>query len=137
MVVDDWSSALRAANVRPTRHRQTLLRLLREGGMRHVTAETLHREAVAAGTRLSLATVYYTLHEFTASGLLRRLDVGERSWFCTNAADHFHFIDTASGRIEDIPAPGPKVVGLPAAPDGMEIVGVEVLVKVRPIPPAV
>ncbi|MGE5504489.1 MAG: Fur family transcriptional regulator [Actinomycetota bacterium] len=132
----DWSSALRAANVRPTRHRQALLRILHEGGARHVTAEALHREALGAGMRLSLATVYYTLHEFTASGLLRRIEVGERSWFCTNASEHFHFIDTASGRIEDIPAPGPQVVGIPQAPAGMEIVGVEVLVKVRPIPPA-
>jgi hypothetical protein len=49
---------LRAANLRPTRQRVALARLLLETGDRHVTAEQLHGEASAAGIRVSLATVY-------------------------------------------------------------------------------
>ena len=40
---------LRAANLRPTRQRVALARLLLENGDRHVTAEQLHGEALAAG----------------------------------------------------------------------------------------
>src|SRR5271155_3629468 len=64
---------LRAANLRPTRQRVALARLLLESGERHVTAEQLHGEALAAGIRVSLATVYNTLHQFTDSGLLHEV----------------------------------------------------------------
>ncbi|HEX2647790.1 MAG TPA: transcriptional repressor, partial [Candidatus Dormibacteraeota bacterium] len=55
---------LRAARLRPTRQRLALARLLLENGNRHVTAEQLHSEALAAGIPVSLATVYNTLHQF-------------------------------------------------------------------------
>ena len=55
---------LRAAHLRPTRQRVALVRLLFEQGDRHVTAEQLHGEAVEAAVRVSLATVYNTLHQF-------------------------------------------------------------------------
>jgi Fur family iron response transcriptional regulator len=53
---------LRAAGLRPTRQRLALARLLFDGGDRHVTAEHLHSEAQARLIRVSLATVYNTLH---------------------------------------------------------------------------
>src|SRR5579885_3056276 len=58
---------LRAARLRPTRQRLALARLLFEKGDRHVAAEQLHEEALAAQVPVSLATVYNTLHQFVAS----------------------------------------------------------------------
>src|SRR5688572_14052907 len=55
---------LRAAGLRPTRQRLALARLLFGGSERHVTAEQLHGEALAAEIPVSLATVYNTLHQF-------------------------------------------------------------------------
>jgi len=49
---------LRAAHPRATRPRLALAKLLFERGDRHVTAEQLHGEAVAAAVRVSLATVH-------------------------------------------------------------------------------
>ncbi len=66
---------LRAADLRPTRQRLALARLLFETDDRHVTAELLHEEAIAANIPVSLATVYNTLHQFTAAGLLREIVV--------------------------------------------------------------
>jgi hypothetical protein len=66
---------LRAVNLRPTRQRLALARLLLEKGERHVTAEQLHGEAVAAGIGVSLATIYNTLHQFTDCGFLREVVV--------------------------------------------------------------
>src|SRR5262249_50100811 len=62
---------LRRAGLRPTRQRVALARLLFDSGDRHVTAEQLHGEALAASIRVSLATVYNTLHHFTSAGLMR------------------------------------------------------------------
>ena len=61
---------LKAVGLRPTRQRLALARLLHEGGNRHLSAEQLHEEARAAKVRVSLATVYNALHQFTAAGLL-------------------------------------------------------------------
>ncbi|MEE8438910.1 MAG: Fur family transcriptional regulator, partial [Micropepsaceae bacterium] len=83
---------LRAAGLRPTRQRLGLAALLFGAKDRHVSAEKLHEEASAAGIRVSLATVYNTLHQFTALGLLRELSVdGARTYFDTNMGDHHHF----------------------------------------------
>ena len=58
---------LRLAGLRPTRQRMALAELLFGGGDRHVSAESLHREAEAARIPVSLATVYNTLHQFSDS----------------------------------------------------------------------
>src|SRR5262245_7982586 len=83
---------LRKAGLRPTRQRLALAQLLFGRGDRHVTAEGLHEEAVGAGMPVSLATVYNTMHQFTAAGLLREVTVdGTRTYFDTNTGDHHHF----------------------------------------------
>ena len=70
---------LRAVGLRPTRQRLALARLLLENGDRHITAEQLHGEAMGADIRVSLATVYNTLHQFTEVGLLRQVAIDEAS----------------------------------------------------------
>jgi len=90
---------LRNAGLRPTRQRKELGRLLFGGPDRHVTAESLHDEASRAGIRVSLATVYNTLNQFTDAGLMREIVVdGDRAYFDTNVSDHHHFFHTDTGQ---------------------------------------
>lgn len=124
-------AVLRTAQIRPTRQRLTILRLIREGGHRHLTPDSLYQEALSSGVRLSLATVYNTLHEFAHGGLVKHVAVGDRSWFCTNTTDHHHFYDVQTGRVQDIPGPQPHVLDLPSPPPGMEVAGVDVIVRLR------
>ncbi len=124
---------LRAAGLRPTRQRLGLAQLLLENGDRHTTAEQLHGEAAAHAIPVSLATVYNTLHQFTDAGLLREVVVEPgRSYFDTNTADHHHFFCAANGMLQDIPAHGITVSGLPAAPAGTAVRRVDVIVRVGP-----
>lgn len=123
---------LRDAGLRPTRQRLSLARLLFEGDDRHVTAEQLHSEAEREGVRVSLATVYNTLHQFTDAGLLREVVVeAGRSYFDTNTASHHHFFEIGSGHLIDIPADQVSIGALPAAPAGVEIESVDVIVRVK------
>ncbi|HYM32428.1 MAG TPA: Fur family transcriptional regulator [Candidatus Cybelea sp.] len=123
---------LRQSGLRPTRQRLALARLLFEAGDRHVTAEGLRGEAEAAGVRVSLATVYNTLHQFTGAGLLREVVVdAARSYFDTNVTDHHHFFFERSGQLQDIPGAGIQVSGLPVPPSGVEVARVEVVVRLR------
>ena len=87
---------------------------------RHVTAEILHAEAVTGGERVSLATVYNTLHQFKRAGLVRELAIdGTRTYFDTNPSNHSHFYVEQDGRLMDIPEGSIRVDGLPTPPRGM------------------
>jgi Fur family iron response transcriptional regulator len=125
---------LREAGLRPTRQRVELANLLLTGMDRHVTAETLHSEASGAGMKVSLATVYNTLHQFTAAGLLRQVVVdAARSYFDTNTGDHQHFFLENEGKLIDIPGEHIAVSGVPTPPAGTQVDRVDVVVRVKRI----
>jgi Fur family transcriptional regulator, iron response regulator len=127
------TARLREAGLRPTRQRIELASLLFQNGCdRHVTAETLHDEVSAAGMKVSLATVYNTLHQFTAAGLLRQVVVDvARSYFDTNTGDHQHFFVENEGKLIDIPGEHIAVSGVPVPPPGTAVDRVDVVVRVR------
>ncbi len=128
---------LRGAGLRPTRQRLALARLLFGAGERpamdrHVSAEALHGEAQRHKVRVSLATVYNTLNQFTQAGLLREVVVEPgRSYFDTNVADHHHFFHENDGELCDIPGASVVLSALPTAPHGTEISRVDVVIRVR------
>ncbi len=122
---------LRGVQIRPTRQRVALLRLIRGGGHRHLSAEQVFRESAILGLRLSLATVYNTLNLFTQAGLLRRIDVAERTWFCTNRADHHHLYDETECRLTDIPSEQITVTGMPELPEDAEIIRTDIVIRFR------
>ena len=121
---------LRSADLRPTRQRVALGRLLFAGRDRHVTAEMLHEEVAAAGERISLATVYNTLHQFERAGLVRELAIdGAKTYFDTNTSNHNHFFIENEGRVIDIPGDGLEVSGVPSPPAGTRISHIDVIVR--------
>ena len=123
---------LRAAGLRPTRQRLELAGLLFGRGDRHLTAETLHAEAAEAGFKVSLATIYNTLHQFTDAGLLRQVMVdAARSYFDTNTGSHQHFYCEGEGSLIDIPGEAISVAGVPQPPKGMAVERVDVVIRLR------
>lgn len=129
---EDTLERLRAVGLRPTRQRAALAELL-GSEHRHLSAEALHREAQKAGVRVSLATVYNTLHQFTQAGLLREVVVASgRTYFDTNTADHQHFFCEQDGELIDIGGHAIEVAGVPAPPKGMKVDRVDVVVRLKP-----
>ncbi|MBO9422019.1 transcriptional repressor [Labrenzia sp. R4_2] len=123
---------LRNAGLRPTRQRVSLAELLYSKGDRHLSAELLHEEAVAADVPVSLATVYNTLHQFTEVGLLREVAIeGNKTYFDTKVSDHHHFFIEGDNKVIDIPGEGVGIGELPDIPEGMEVVHVDVVVRLR------
>jgi len=125
----DVQRKLASVGMRPTRQRIALGELLFGAGDRHVTAEKLHAEAERAGVRVSLATVYNTLHQFTAAGLLREVAIeGSKTYFDTNTSDHCHFFIESDGELIDI---DDKIsIGeLPEVPEGKRVSRVDVLIR--------
>lgn len=128
----ELSDKLRRMGLRPTRQRISLAWILFGKGNRHVTAETLYEEAQQAKLPVSLATVYNTLHQFTDAGLLRRIAVdASKAFFDTNNSAHHHFFIEDKNDVVDIAADGELVGKVPTPPEGYEIVGVNVIVRLR------
>jgi Fur family iron response transcriptional regulator len=129
---EDAAARLRGCGLRPTRQRLELAGFLFHDGDRHLTAEGLHAEAQKLGIKVSLATVYNTLHQFTEAGLLRQVVVdAARSYFDTNIGDHQHFYTEEDGTLIDIPGEAIEVSGVPAAPKGTSIDRVDVVIRLR------
>lgn len=123
---------LRKVGLRPTRQRLGLARLLFDGGDRHVTAEQLHAEATKANIRVSLATIYNTLNQFTHVGLLREVVVDPgRSYFDTNTDDHHHFFHEDTAQLQDIPSDAISVAAVPEPPVGTSVERVDIIVRVK------
>lgn len=133
--VDGMSAArLRASGLRPTRQRLALASILFDGQDRHVSAEWLYDIAKRQGVDVSLATVYNTLHQFTGAGLLREITVdSSRTYFDTNIGEHHHMFLEHEDKVIDIPSNSVSVNRLPDIPEGMELVSVDVMLRVRPI----
>ncbi len=126
----DLIERLKEKGLRPTRQRLALAKLLFDPEDRHLTAEQLHVEAVGGGVRVSLATVYNCLHQFTEAGLLREVVVeAGRSYFDTNVEDHHHFYYEESGCLQDIPGSQLSLHRLPDAPEGTRISRVDVTIR--------
>lgn len=122
---------LKTAGLRPTRQRLALAKLLFQHGDRHVTAEMLHDEAEAASVKVSMATVYNTLHQFVGARFLKEIVVDpNRSYFDTNMSEHYHFYHERSGRVEDIPQHLVGTLRLPSPANHAEILAVDVIVRV-------
>lgn len=128
----ELAERLRLAGLRPTRQRLSLAAILFGVGDRHVSAESLHQEALAARIHVSLATVYNTLNQFKAAGLLREVAFeGDRTFFDTNTSNHFHYYLEDTDQLVDIGSTGLEVKGLPELPPGTEIDRIDIIVRLR------
>jgi Fur family iron response transcriptional regulator len=82
--------------------------------------------------RVSLATIYNSLHQFTGAGLLREVVVESgRSYFDTNVSDHHHFYFEDSGRLQDIPGELVQLDNLPTPPRGARVARVDVIIRLQ------
>jgi len=94
---------LRAAGIRPSAHRMAVADYVLSTD-EHPSAEQVMARVSERLPMLSRATVYNTLNLFVEKGLLRQLVLSEGSVvFDPNLDRHHHFVDEATGRIDDVP----------------------------------
>ena len=123
---------LNAAGLRPTRQRLALAKLLFDKGDCHLTAEQLHNAARDAEVKISLATVYNTLHQFKDVGIIREVVVeAGRSYFDTNVSAHHHFFNETTSELSDVPHGFLSVDNLPTPPIGTSLESVDVILRIK------
>ena len=122
---------LASSGIRPTKQRMLLAKILFENGNRHVSAENLFYELKKEDRKISLATVYNTLKQFTKSGLIREIVVDQhKSLYCTNIESHYHLYIEDEGKIIDIPTQNINL-NIPTIPACLSLHNVDVIVKIR------
>ena len=123
---------LNSAGLRPTRQRLALAKLLFDCEPHHITAEQLYSSAVKSRIKVSLATVYNTLHQFKDAGMLREVVVEPgRSYFDTNLSDHHHFYRESSGELIDFPERIELAGDLPPPPPGTKVGRVDIIIRLE------
>lgn len=125
---------LREHGITPTSQRVEIAKEL-FSRREHLSAEDVFGLVNGETSRVSKATVYNTLGLFAAQGLIREVIADpDRTFYDPNTLPHHHFYDTTSGKLTDIPAEAVQISCLPALPEGMEMEGVDVIVRVRSTP---
>jgi Fur family iron response transcriptional regulator len=134
MIDIDALKVLKEAKLRPTKQRVTLISNIYKYGNRHVKAESLHKEILDTGDKVSLATVYNTLHNLTNLGFLRQVKVNSsQNYFDTNITAHHHFFDQSNNSLIDIDKDTIKIQGIPTPPDSKKVSEVEVIISIKNI----
>ena len=127
----DMLKLLGSKGIRPTKIRKAIAGLLFDGHDKHVTVDDVIDMARLAEVKTSVASVYNTLNQFAAAGLLRRVTIEQgKAFFDTNLSDHHHFFFEDEDRLEDIPDGHIKVSGLPELPEGRTLKAIEVTVRI-------
>ena len=81
--------------------------------------------------KISLATVYNTVHAFEKKGYLKEIPINSnQSYFDTNVTDHHHFYDIAEKKLIDLEQSDVGTINIQKSIPGKKIKSVEVLVKI-------
>jgi len=98
----------------------------------HLSAEDVFRLVNHDGQHVSKATVYNTLGMLAREGVIREVIADpDRVFFDPNTEPHHHFYDTRTRQLTDIPAEDIRLDGLPSLPQGTELEGVDVIIRLR------
>ena len=130
----DILKKLRSSGLRPTKQRVEIAKFLFEREKTfHFTVESLNKLLAKKITaKISLATVYNTVHSFKTAGHLSEVEVrGNKSYFDTNVSNHHHFYDSETSELIDIDSNDIVIQKIPKAPNGKKIKNVEVFINLK------
>ncbi len=124
-------SKLEKNGIRATKQRRVLAKLIFDNGKRHISAENLFDEVKKEERKISMATVYNTLKQFTSLGLIREIVVDQnKSLYCNNNQSHYHLYIEDEGKVIDIPTKNIDL-NIPSIPACLQLHNIDVIVRIR------
>ena len=124
---------LRNSGLRPTKQRIKICEILfnREKTFHFSINELTKILLNDHNQKISIATVYNTVHAFKKKGYLKEINIGnDISYFDTNTSSHHHFYDQQTKELIDINSQEVEIKKLPTPPNGKKIENVEVTFKI-------
>ena len=125
---------LRSSGLRPTKQRLKICEVLfnTDKTFHFTINELVKRIGKVSNHKISLATVYNTVHSFKKKGYLKEIPINsDQSYFDTNTSHHHHFYDEGQKNLIDIDDADVEPVKINTKIPGKKIKSVEVLVKVE------
>ena len=125
---------LRSSGLRPTKQRVKICEVLfnTDKTFHFTINELVTRISKVSDDKISLATVYNTVHSFKKKGYLKEIPINsDQSYFDTNTSHHHHFYDESQKNLIDIDDADVEPVKINTKIPGKKIKSVEVLVKVE------
>ena len=129
-----YTEKLRESGLRPTRQRLKICEVLFSPEKTfHFTINDLTKIIEEKlSEKISLATVYNTIHAFKKKGYLKEISINsDKSYFDTNTKTHHHFFDNSTKELTDISDDQVEKVKINTSLPGKKITSVEVLVRVE------
>ena len=124
---------LRDAGLRPTKQRVKICEILfiREKTFHFTINDLAKKISEDFNEKISLATVYNTVHAFKDKGYLKEISINsDKSYFDTNITNHHHFFDEDTNQLIDCNNEDIEEIRIKKNITGKKIKSVEVLIKV-------
>ena len=127
----EFNEKLRSAGLRPTRQRINICKALFDRkNTFHFTIYDLNKIMLDKNEKVSLATVYNTVHALKKRGYLKEISINtEKSYFDTNTSNHHHFLDEETNTLFDLKESEIGKIKLKKKIPGKKIKSIEVLIK--------
>ena len=125
---------LRNSGLRPTKQRLQICEVLFDTERTfHFTINDLaNKIKKQLNNKISLATVYNTVHAFEKKGYLKQIPINSnQTYFDTNVSDHHHFYDMKEEKLIDLKNSDVGPINILKKIDGKKIKSIEVLVKLE------
>ena len=125
---------LRNSGLRPTKQRLQICEVLFDADKTfHFTINELEKKIKKQiNSKISLATVYNTIHAFEKKGYLKQIPINSnQTYFDTNVSDHHHFYDLNDDKLIDLENCDVGPINILKKINGKKIKSVEVLVKLE------
>ena len=130
----DFVNKLRNSGLRPTKQRLKICEVLFNTEKTfHFTVNDLSKIiSEKLNQKISLATVYNTVHAFKKKGYLKEISMNsDKTYFDTNTSHHHHFFDSSTKELIDLSDDQVEKIKINKALPGKKISSVEILVKVE------
>ena len=128
----EFINKLRNSGLRPTKQRIKICEVLfnKETTFHFTINDLVKLIETEANEKISLATVYNTIHAFEKKGYLKEIPIdSNQSYFDTNVTDHHHFYDISEKKLIDLDEVDVGPINIQKSIPGKKIKSVEVLVK--------
>ena len=125
---------LRNSGLRPTKQRLKICEVLFNSEKTfHFTINELDQKIKKQiSDKISLATIYNTVHAFEKKGYLKQIPINSnQTYFDTNISDHHHFYDLKEEKLIDLENADVGPINILKKINGKKIKSVEVLVKLE------
>tara|TARA_B100000029_G_scaffold224722_1_gene222593 strand:- start:356 stop:772 length:417 start_codon:yes stop_codon:yes gene_type:complete len=129
-----FTEKLRSSGLRPTKQRIKICKFLfdRKKTFHFTISDLFKIFKKETSEKISLATIYNTVHSFKKKGYLKEISVNkDKSYFDTNTSDHYHFLDMNTNELIDLKKEHVDQIRIKKNLPGKKITSIEVLVKIE------